>query len=122
MLEGGQIEPSDSPWASHVVLVTKKDDSTRFCVDYRQLIAAMVPLASYGWFNAAPGPPTVILYDGLGQQMLAVAMSPDASRKSAFVTYEGLFQFSSFPDFTMHRQPSRGLWTGSCPACVGRVV
>ena len=37
MLEGGQIEPSDSPWASPVVLVTKQDGSTRFYINYHQL-------------------------------------------------------------------------------------
>ena len=35
ILEGGQIEPSDSPWTSPAILVTKKDGSTIFCVDYQ---------------------------------------------------------------------------------------
>ena len=37
MLEQGVVVPSSSPWASPIVLVAKRDGTTRFCVDYRKL-------------------------------------------------------------------------------------
>ena len=101
MLTGGQIEASDSPWSSPMVLVTKKDGGTRFCVDYRQLNDATIKdayplpriddtldmLAGKQWFS------TLDLASGYWQ----VSLSQAARAKTAFATHSGLVQFRVMP-------------------------
>ncbi|KAJ8356934.1 hypothetical protein SKAU_G00197280 [Synaphobranchus kaupii] len=97
MQQAGIIEPSDSPWASPVVMVPKKGGKWRFCVDYRRLnevtrkdsyplprVDETLDLVSgSSWFSSLD------LRSGYWQ----VPLSPEARAKTAFCTSGGLWQF-----------------------------
>ena len=109
VLAKGAIEPGQSPWASPVVLVRKKDGSLRFCVDYRKVNAVTE-------FDAYPLPRIDETLEALGEARFfttmdllsgywQVGLTPEARLKSAFCIRGGLYLFNVMP-FGLCNAPS----------------
>ena len=105
----GVIQPSNSPWASPVVLVRKKDGSHRFCVDYRDVNAVTKK-------DKFPLPRVDDLLDQLGEAQYfstldvasgywQIRVHPESQPKTAFVTHQGLHEFRVMP-FGLTNAPS----------------
>ena len=101
LLDSGQIEASESPWASPVLLVPKKDGGWRMCVDYRKL-NAVTKKVSY------PIPRTEDTFDYLLQAkwfskmdaasgFWQVPMENNSKEKTAMISPDGLFQWKVMP-------------------------
>ncbi|CAI5681075.1 unnamed protein product, partial [Oreochromis niloticus] len=109
MAAAGVIELSNSPWAAPVVLVGKKDGSSRFCVDFRHLNAvtkkdsyllprideALDYVTGSSWFSSLD------LRSGYWQ----VELAPEARPKTAFTIGQGLWQFRVMP-FGLYNAPA----------------
>ena len=101
MLAKDVIQRSNSPWASPIVLVQKKDGSIRFCVDYCKVNSitrkdayplprvddTLDTLSGSRWFT------TLDLFSGYWQ----VELEEKDKEKTAFCTPDGLFEFNVMP-------------------------
>ncbi len=109
MLEMDVIEKNNSAWSSPVVLVTKKDGSVRFCINYIKLNDVTVRdsyclpriedilenLRNCSYFTSLD------LFSGYWQ----IPMAEDSKDKTTFTCFLGTFNFKRMP-FGLKNAPS----------------
>jgi len=109
MLADDVIQPSNSPFASPILLVPKKDGETRFCVDYRKLNAVTEA-------SAFPIPSITDIFDLCGNSAIYSTLDLKAGyhqmrvaeediHKTAFRCFKGQFEFKKVP-FVLKTAPN----------------
>ena len=109
MLEAGILRSSRSPWSFPIVLIPKKDESVRSCIDFRKP-NAITPTDSYpiprideildemhgcSWFSSLD------LKAGYWQ----IRLDESSTEKTAFSTPDGHYEFTRLP-FGIKNVPS----------------
>lgn len=108
MQQMGIVEPSKSEWCNPVVLVPKKDNTLRFCIDFRYL-------NSVSKFDSYPMPRIEELIEKLGKAKFIstidlskgywqVPLDWESRELTAFRTPRGLMHFRVLP-FGLHGAP-----------------
>ena len=101
MAHRGVIRPSKSPWSSPVVLVGKKDGSTRFCVDFCKVNAVtckdVYPLPRIDETLDTLGGASYFTTLDLASGYWQVPLKEEDRQKTAFSTHTGLWEFTVMP-------------------------
>ncbi len=101
LLELGVTEPSHSPWASGIVMVKKKDDSFRMCIDFRMLndntVGDAFPLPRIDDTINSLGSARYFTTIDLGSAFWQIILRVADRYKTAFATKTGLYQWTRMP-------------------------
>lgn len=114
LLDAGIIRESESPFASPIVAVKKKNGAIRLCVDYRKLNNQTIKDA-YALTNieetfaALTGSKWFSVMD-LKSDYYQVEVDEEDKHKTAFVTSMGFWEFNRMPQSRMPPQLSKKLW------------
>jgi len=102
LLDADIIEESDSPWGSLVVLVKKKNNTHRLCVDMRKVNSVTkpifpLPLLEDVFQAVAENNPTIFSVLDLTSGFRQINLDESSKPKTAFVTHSGNYQFKRMP-------------------------
>lgn len=101
MLDANIIEPSTSAWGFPVVLVRKRTNDIRFCVDYRRLNSVTkrdsFPLPNISDSLDLLGGARYFLTLDLKSGYWQIALDPKTKDRTAFATHGGLYEFNVLP-------------------------
>ena len=109
MIDTGVIKPSSSAWASNVILVTKLDQTVRWCLDYRSLndltLKDAYPIPRIDMCIDCLATASIFSCLDLQSGYWQLEMDERDRPKTAFITKYGLFEHTKMP-FDLCNAPS----------------
>ncbi|GFT80603.1 transposon Tf2-6 polyprotein [Trichonephila clavipes] len=100
-VKNGIVEPCSSPYASQVVVVKKKDEKSRVCIDYRRLNRKLIkdnyPLPLIDDILDCLQNAKIFTTLELKNGFFHVAVNERSRKFTSFVTHNGQYQFRRMP-------------------------
>ena len=101
MLGADIIRPSTSPWCTPIILVPKRDGSTRLVLDFRKLDSIIVknahPLPNIDDIISSPGKARYFSCLDLCSGFYQIKIDEKSKHKTAFSASNQLFEFNVLP-------------------------